>query len=193
MSQNSSERHAISVRDLTYTYPSGDAPAVRDVSFGVEAGWIFGLLGPSGAGKSTIQRVLTRQARRFHGAVHALGRNLADWDWRYYERIGVGFELPNHYLKLTAAENLRFFASLYPGRTPPPEAILEMVGLEDAAKVRVAEFSKGMMCGSTSSARSCTIPISSSSTSRPWGLTRSTPTAFANWSAPSTARVRPSC
>ena len=118
---------------------------MRGVSFAVEKGAIFGLLGPSGAGKSTIQRVLTRQARRYVGAVHALGRDLREWDWRYYERIGVGFEFPIHYLKLTARENLRFFASLYRAATPPPEALLERVGLADAAKVRVAEFSKGMM------------------------------------------------
>lgn len=135
----------ITVSDLRYTYPGGTTPAVDGVSFAVEEGEIFGLLGPSGAGKSTIQGVLTRRHRRYTGAVDVLGRDLRDWDWRYYQRIGVGFEMPNHYLKLTAAENLRFFGSLYEGPVAPAEQLLGMVGLEDSAGMRVGHFSKGMM------------------------------------------------
>ncbi len=114
-------------------------------SFTVEPGEIFGLLGPSGAGKSTVQGVLTRRNRRFQGTVEALGRNLRDWDWRYYRRIGVGFEVPNHYLKMTARENLRFFRSLHQGNGAEPDALLDMVGLTADADKRVGHFSRGMM------------------------------------------------
>ena len=113
----------ITVSDLHYTYPGGAAPAVNGVSFAVETGEIFGLLGPSGAGKSTIQGVATRRNRRYTGSVEVLGRDLRDWDWRYYQRIGVGFETPNHYLKLTARENLSFFGSLYEGQVAAPDAL----------------------------------------------------------------------
>ena len=118
----------ITVGDLRYTYPRGTTPAVNGVSFEVEEGEIFGLLGPSGAGKSTIQGVMTRRHRRYAGSVGVLGRDLRDWNWRYYQHIGVGFEMPNHYLKLTAAENLRFFGSLYEGPVAPAEDLLGMVG-----------------------------------------------------------------
>jgi ABC-type multidrug transport system ATPase subunit len=70
----------------------------------VSPGEVFGLLGPSGAGKSTTQRVLTRLNRRFLGTVHVLSKRLEEWDHSLYEHIGVGFELPNHYLRLTARE-----------------------------------------------------------------------------------------
>lgn len=135
----------ISVSDLHYSYPGAAAEAVAGVSFTVERGEIFGLLGPSGAGKSTIQGVLTRRNRRFQGSVESLGRNLRDWDWRYYQRIGVGFESPNHYLKMTARENLAFFAALHRGVGADPDALLDWVGLAADAKKRVGHFSRGMM------------------------------------------------
>ena len=59
-------------------------------------------------------------------------------------RIGVSFELPNHYQKLTGLENLRFFASLYDVDTFDPMELLDEVGLADDADVRVGKYSKGM-------------------------------------------------
>lgn len=136
----------ITADHLVYGYPKADRPAVNGVSFTVRRGEIFGLLGPSGAGKSTIQKILTRQFRRITGgAVSVFGRPIESLGPRYYEEIGVGFELPNHYVKLTGLENLRFFASLYRKPTRPPTELLAMVGLEAAADKRVADYSKGMM------------------------------------------------
>lgn len=134
----------IEVDALTYVYPGADRSAVSSVSFRAEPGEIFGLLGPSGAGKSTTQRVLTGQNRRYRGQVKVLGRDLSSWDHTYYEHIGVGFELPNHYLKLSGRENLEFFASLYTRPTRPADELLELVGLTDAADLRVDGYSKGM-------------------------------------------------
>ena len=73
-----------------------------------------------------------------------MGRDLRHWDRDYYQRIGVAFEAPNHYLKLTARENLRLFAALYDRPAEDPEHLLERVGLAIDADKRVAEFSKGM-------------------------------------------------
>ncbi|MHA6298147.1 ABC transporter ATP-binding protein [Devosia sp. CAU 1758] len=134
----------ISVRDLTYRYKGQAKPAVDGVSFSVRRGEIFGLLGPSGAGKSTTQKVLTRQQRGFSGSVAILGKDLAAWGQDYFERIGVGFELPNHYLKFTARENLSFFASLYTRPSRDPRDLMALVGLEDYADEKVETFSKGM-------------------------------------------------
>ncbi len=135
---------AIGVEELIFRYPGQSTPAVDRVSFSVAHGEIFGLLGPSGAGKSTLQKVLTRQQRRFDGNIKVLGKPLADWGQDYFEAIGVGFELPNHYVKFTASENLKFFASLYTRKSRDPMELLALVGLEDAAHKKVETFSKGM-------------------------------------------------
>ena len=135
---------AIQTQSLHYSYPGADRPAVRDVTITVERGEIFGFLGPSGAGKSTTQNILIRLLDGYEGTVSVLGRKLRNWDRSYYRRIGVSFEAPNHYLKLTARENLRLFAGLHGGETEDRDALLDRVGLQQDADKRVGEFSKGM-------------------------------------------------
>ena len=133
----------LSVENLAYTYPEG-TDAVRGIDFAIEKGEIFGFLGPSGAGKSTTQKVLIRLLRGFQGQITVLGKPLNEWDDSYYEQVGVAFELPNHYQKLTARENLSLFRTLYSGDTRDPAELLEMVGLADDADTRLSQFSKGM-------------------------------------------------
>jgi fluoroquinolone transport system ATP-binding protein len=133
----------IEVDGLSYTYRGGTRPTVRDVSFTVEPGEIFGFLGPSGAGKSTVQKILTGQLESFEGSVRVLGCDVAGRGVEYYEEIGVGFELPNLFMKLTARENLRFFASFYRSAVNLVE-LLARVGLDKDADRRVEDFSKGM-------------------------------------------------
>lgn len=134
----------ISVRGLTFSYPKTAEPAVRGMDFSVGKGEIFGFLGPSGAGKSTTQKILTGLLTGHGGSVSVWGKDPVAWGAAYYERVGVSFELPNHYQKLTALENLRFFASLYDRPTTDPLALLESVGLAEHANTRVGKFSKGM-------------------------------------------------
>ncbi len=137
----------ISVRDLTFSYPKTASPAVEGLDFSVERGQIFGFLGPNGAGKSTTQRILIRLLSGYEGQVEVFGRDLAEWSNDYYEQVGVSFELPNHYLKLSAVENLTYFRSLYAGKTREPEELLGLVGLAgvgDSGRVPVSQFSKGM-------------------------------------------------
>ena len=72
-------------------------------------------------------------------------KNLSEWDNSYFEKIGVGFELPNHYLKLTGKENLELFSSFYNSkRTKSMEELFAMVGLEEAINKPVEAYSKGM-------------------------------------------------
>lgn len=138
------EGAVIQVQGLTFAYPKAAEPAVRGMDFQVGASEIFGFLGPSGAGKSTTQKLLIGLLRGHGGEISVWGRDPVAWGRDYYQRIGVSFELPNHYLKLTALENLNFFASLYDRRTLDPLALLDAVGLAEDAKRRVAAFSKGM-------------------------------------------------
>lgn len=134
----------IEVDELTFRYPRAAEPAVKGMGFTVDAGEVFGFLGPSGAGKSTTQKILTGLLTGHGGRVGVWGRDPAAWGSGYYQRIGVSFELPNHYRKLTALENLRFFASLYDGPTEDPMTVLEWVDLAAHAGERVGRFSKGM-------------------------------------------------
>ncbi len=134
----------IKVRELTFTYPGSPKPTLKQLSFSVERGEILGFLGPSGAGKSTTQKILIGLLKEFQGDVSVFGKDLRSWRSEYYERIGVSFELPNHYLKLTALENLNYFRSLYEGETEDPNHLLDMVGLGDDGALRVSQFSKGM-------------------------------------------------
>ena len=134
----------IRVENLSFTYAKASAPAVRDLNFNIERGEIFGFLGPSGAGKSTTQKILIGLLRNYGGLVSVLGKDLASWKSDYYERIGVSFEIPNHYLKLTAKENLSYFSALYSGPTESPQALLDMVGLGEDGQLLVSQFSKGM-------------------------------------------------
>lgn len=135
----------VEVAGLRVRYPGADGDAVAGIDFTIPAGEVFGFLGPNGAGKSTTQRVLTGQLRRFDGDAVVLGRPVRGWGAGLYERIGVGFELPAGYPKLTCRENLAAFAGLYRHRpVMPVDAALAAVGLADAADRRAAELSKGM-------------------------------------------------
>lgn len=134
----------VDVDGLTFTYPKSAEPAVRGMSFSVSRGEIFGFLGPSGAGKSTTQKILTGLLTGHGGSVSVWGNDPASWGTEYFQRIGVSFELPNHYQKLTALENLQFFASLYDGPTEDPMSLLKRVDLAEDAHTRVGKFSKGM-------------------------------------------------
>lgn len=134
----------IHVEGLTHTYPGAEAPAIRDLAFAVGEGEVFGFLGPSGAGKSTTQHILTGLLRGWTGTVEVLGRSISDCGADYYRTIGVSFEYPNHYLKLTATENLAYFRALHDDTGIPLVDALRMVGLDADAHKLVGAFSKGM-------------------------------------------------
>lgn len=142
----------ITVQNLIYSYPKTETPTVREVSFEVKEGEIFAFLGPSGAGKSTTQKILTKLLKDYQGEIFIKNgtsdKELRNWKNEYYNQIGVGFELPNHYSKLSALENLQFFSSFYDLKTANLNEklmqLLESVGLGKDAKKKVQDFSKGM-------------------------------------------------
>lgn len=134
----------IQVENLSYTYPGTEKEVLKNISFEIREGEIFGFLGPSGAGKSTTQKVLNGLLRGFSGRVFINGTDLANMERTFYEKIGVAFEFPNLYLKLTALENLQLFASFFKSPARDPDELLKMVHLEGDRNTRVEAFSKGM-------------------------------------------------
>ena len=134
----------IRVEGLRFTYPGNRDETLRGLEFEIDRGEVFGFLGPSGSGKSTTQKILIGLLRGFTGSVSIRDRDLRSYGTEYYESIGVGFELPNHFTKLTGRENLRLFRSLYRDATRDPEELLRLVDLADDADQRVGNYSKGM-------------------------------------------------
>ena len=135
--------YVFEVKDLCFKYPKHQEDTIKSISFSVEKGIIFGLLGPSGAGKSTTQKILTKLLTSYTGSILYDGKDLNSYNKSYYENIGVGFEMPVHFNKLTALENLKYFAGLYK-KTINYEELLRRVGLYEAKDQMVGEFSKGM-------------------------------------------------
>lgn len=135
----------IHVQDLKYTYPGTTSPTLKGLNFSIDKGEIYGFLGPSGAGKSTCQKLLYKIMSEYEGTITIKGKNINSFGKEYFEDIGVGFELPNHYGKLTARENLELFSAFYPqNKISPILPLLEQVGLEADIDKPVESYSKGM-------------------------------------------------
>lgn len=133
----------LEIRDLFFKYRKTDDHVLKGLNFSVEKGKIVGLLGPNGAGKSTTMKILTKLLSDYKGEILYKGRNLANYDRSFYEEIGVCFETPVTFGKLTALENLKYFAGFYE-KTVDLRGLLKEVNLEDAANQEVRTFSKGM-------------------------------------------------
>lgn len=121
--------------------------AVRDLSFKVEPGEVYGLLGPNGSGKSTTLKIVLGLVSPTRGHTKVFGEDSA----RVRSRRDVGFlpENPYFYKFLTGAETLKFFGKLSGLGGAELEArvkeLLGLVGLTEAAGRRVGSYSKGML------------------------------------------------
>ncbi len=135
----------LQVENLSYSYTHDSDLAVQDIRFSIHHGEIFGFLGPSGAGKSTTQNILIGLLPLQKGQVLLDKKNISFKDKNYLNTIGVSFEAPNVYRKLTGLENLNFYKKMFDGDTEDPMNLLRMVGLEDAASKKAESYSKGML------------------------------------------------
>lgn len=131
----------ITVENLSYSYTH--KPFIESMGFTVQAGEIFGFLGPSGAGKSTVQKILTGLIPSYKGRVVVNGIEAKKRNSDFYEHIGVDFEVPSLFEKLTGRQNLRYFASLYK-HALALDPLFESVGLASQADKKVMDYSKGM-------------------------------------------------
>ncbi|TCK98160.1 fluoroquinolone transport system ATP-binding protein [Natranaerovirga hydrolytica] len=131
------------VKDLQFRYPHNEEDTIRNISFEFEKGEIFGFLGPSGMGKSTTQKLMTKILTGYRGEINYMGKDLKSYDKSIFNDIGVGFEMPVLFTKLTALENLKFYRDLYP-KGADIQPLLERLGLWKDRDKKVASFSKGM-------------------------------------------------
>ena len=135
--------NAVEVRGLSRSFDDRDI--LRDVSFTVGHGEIFGYLGPNGAGKTTTIRILLGLLAPGAGNVRVLGRDLAaDDDAR--ARVGVLFENNGLSDRMSAADNLAYYAGLYGVEDPAAriDELLALVGLADRRDDPGGTFSTGM-------------------------------------------------
>ncbi len=122
-----------------------EVEALRDVSFSVEPGELFGLLGPNGAGKTTSIKILTTLLLPTSGSVRVLGFDPVREPNEIRSRVGYVFGRDRGlYDRLSALDNLRYFADVYrvPARRKAARIaeLLELVGLTG----RVETYSRGM-------------------------------------------------
>jgi ABC-2 type transport system ATP-binding protein len=132
---------AIETQGLTKRY--GDVVAVENLNLTVEESEVYGFLGPNGAGKTTTINLLLGLIHRTSGSAQVLGREVGDEVREVRGRIGV---LPAHaelYDRLTARKHLEFVTGVKEA-DDDPDAMLERVGIPDAADRTAGEFSTGM-------------------------------------------------
>src|SRR5438034_2679565 len=123
--------------------------AVKGVTFEIEKGEVFGLLGPNGAGKTTTIKMLITLLIPTSGTARVLGLDVVKDAREVRKRIGYVFGGERGlYERLSAYDNLRYFAELY--GVPPREQrsrigqLLDLVGLQGREKERVEGYSRGM-------------------------------------------------
>lgn len=133
---------AIEVINLTRDY--NGLRAVDEISFSVETGEIFGFLGPNGAGKTTTIRMLTGQLLPTSGTAKVAGYDIVSERQQLKPRIGVLFDSQNIYERMSAHENLMFYARLYRIKKNRVDEVLAQVGLTERARDKTQGYSNGM-------------------------------------------------
>src|SRR6056297_169560 len=134
----------ITVEHLYHSYTNDDKYAVKDVSFAIQKGEIFGFLGPSGAGKSTTQNILVGLLPLQRGDVEVAGFDVRHIKNNMFNKIGMSFEQSNVYNKMSGIENLEFYRKLFDVKTRDPMELIKMVGLEGKENIKAGNYSKGM-------------------------------------------------
>jgi len=138
------ENTIIEVKNLSKKF--GSFEAVKDVSFTVQKGDVFGFLGPNGAGKSTTIRCLMSLIKPNSGSIAIFGKDIASHRQEILSNVGSIIEKPDFYKYLSAEKNLEIFARISGVRVEKKEIheMLAFVGLDGRGKDKIGGFSHGM-------------------------------------------------
>ena len=138
--------NAIETKDLTRTF--GPRTAVEKLTLEIPAGKVFGFLGPNGAGKTTTVRMLSALISPSSGTARVAGYQVGVENEAIRRSVGILTETPGLYDRLTARDNLVFFARLYDVEAKKAgemaDRYLHDMELWERRNDKVAGFSKGM-------------------------------------------------
>lgn len=131
----------IQVQNVVKNY--GQVEAVKGISFNVKKGEIFGFLGPNGAGKSTTIRMMIGLLKPTAGEITVNGLNIVTHAKEIHQNIGVVFENPNFYERLSVEDNLNFYAGLNKVSKERVSELIERFELTEKRKTEMKKLSKG--------------------------------------------------
>ena len=117
---------------------------LREITFGIQEGEIWGLLGPSGAGKTTLVKILTGQLKQDGGNAVLLGKDTRELSASEHGQIGIMMDNFGLYDRLSVYNNLSFYADIYQVSHDKIADILKSIDLYDARNTAVIKLSKGM-------------------------------------------------
>ena len=117
---------------------------LREITFGIQEGEIWGLLGPSGAGKTTLVKILTGQLKQDGGYAGLLGKDTRELSASEHGQIGIMMDNFGLYDRLSVYNNLSFYADIYQVSHDKIADILKSIDLYDARNTAVIKLSKGM-------------------------------------------------
>lgn len=118
--------------------------ALKNITFAVYEGEIFGFLGPSGAGKTTAIKVLTKQLKMNSGSIQLFGKSLDAYRGSVYNELGIMSDTNDVYENLSVYDNLKFFAEVKGIETALVNPMLKRVGLDKDKKTLAKNLSRGM-------------------------------------------------
>lgn len=124
----------------------GSEEALKDVSFSIKKGEIFGFLGPSGSGKTTTIKILTAQLTQSSGHAFVFGQPASEMR-KAQQKAKMGLLTDNSglYQRLTVEENLLLYSNLYDIPKTAVDEALQFVNLQNQRKKKVSQLSKGML------------------------------------------------
>ncbi|EKO1913911.1 ABC transporter ATP-binding protein [Clostridium botulinum] len=123
----------------------GEREIIKDVSFSVKEGEIFGFLGPNGAGKTTTIRMMVGLIAPTKGRIKIMGYDIQKERIKALKNVGCIVENPDMYNDLTGMQNLKYYADLYGDITKERiNEVAELVGLKDRINDKVKKYSLGM-------------------------------------------------
>lgn len=132
----------IETRGLSFQY--GKHQILKNIDLAVPKHSIYGFLGPNGAGKSTTIKVLLGLLKVPAGKAFLFEKDIAKQRLPILSQVGNLIEQPSIYGHLTAYDNLKIMRTLHGGPKTRIDEVLELIGLQQAARKKVKRFSMGM-------------------------------------------------